>query len=165
MYLLKAGHIAVLTELITKNGIANGDKGMFAYGTEVVKSRFGQVNAMFALDLLIHGVVRAFNRTLDFVTGLLPIPGPSSLMASVNSILYAATTYIDETLFSYNLARGAFLKPLFLIMIMTRFHVCVQNQPIDETWDEMLSNASDKFRQIKARALEATAGHPAPATT
>ena len=243
MYLLKAGHIAVLTELLTKNRIGNGEKGMFAYGTEVVKSRFGQVNAMFALDLLIHGVVRAFNRTLDFITGLLPIPGLSSLIGVINSILYAATTYIDETLFSYNLARGddnvwrssrdgliyyaqnarevlktgvwivvldkvltvvvwvvmlapafvisylmpsslaswgtiisfaiavlfasnirgAFLKPLFLIMVMTRFHTCVQDQAIDEVWDQRLTAASDKFRKIKDRALEPTSGQPAPA--
>lgn len=61
---------------------------------------------MFALDLLIEGIVRAFNRTLDWIAGLIPIPGLNSIMAVVNRIIYAATTYIDETIFSYNLARG-----------------------------------------------------------
>ncbi|MBN1654364.1 MAG: FHA domain-containing protein [Deltaproteobacteria bacterium] len=243
LYLVKAGHIAVLTELITKDSIANGEKGMFQYGTEVVKSRFGQVNAMFALDLLIHGVVRAFNRTLDFIAGLLPIPGLSSVMSIVNSIIYAATTYIDETIFSYNLARGddnpwrsskdgliyyaqnakevlktgvwivvldkvlsvvvwvvmlapafiityllpsslagwggtfafvtailfaanirgAFLKPLFLTMVMIKFHVCVENQTINETWDNRLTSVSKKFQEIKDKALGfgEPAGQPA----
>jgi len=245
LYLLKAGHIAVLTELITKNSIANGEKGMFQYGTEVVKSRFGQVNAMFALDLLIHGVVRAFNRSLDFIAGLLPIPGLSSVMSIVNSVIYAATTYIDETMFSYNLARGddnpwrsskdgliyyaqnarevlktgvwivildkalsvavwvvmlvpalvityllpaslaawggtfvivtailfaanvrgAFLKPLFLTMVMIKFHVSVENQSINETWDDRLTSTSKKFQEIKDKAFSFGESASQPANT
>jgi hypothetical protein len=33
-------------------------------------------------------------------------------------------------------------------MVMTKFHVQVQNQPINREWDERLSRLSDKFRQI-----------------
>ena len=86
--------------------IANGSIGMFEYGRRVVTERFGQVNLLFALDLLIRGVVRAFNRTLDWIAHLLPIPGLQSIVGIVNAIVRAATTYIDETIFSYNLARG-----------------------------------------------------------
>ena len=68
LYLIKAAHIAVLTELITKGSIGNGTESMFAYGKRVVTERFGQVNAMFALDLLIAGIVGAFNRTLNWVS-------------------------------------------------------------------------------------------------
>ncbi len=244
LYLLKAGHIAVLTELITKNSIANGEKRMFQYGIESVKSRFGQINVMFGLDLLIHGVVRAFNRSLDFVASLLPIPGLSSVMSIVNSVIYAATTYIDETMFSYNLARGdnnlwrsskdgliyyaqnarevlktsvwivvldkvlsvavwvvmlapafiityilpssltgwggtfafvvailfaanirsAFLKPLFLTMVMIKFHISVENQPIDETWDSRLTSVSGKFQEIREKALSFGQSVSQPAT-
>ena len=96
----------MLTELVTTGQIGDGSEGMFAYGKRIVTERFGQVNVLFALDLLIKGVVRAFNRTLDFITGLLPIPGLQSVMGIVNAIVRAATTYIDETIFSYNLARG-----------------------------------------------------------
>ena len=106
LYLLKAGHIAVLTELITRGSIGAGQEGMFEYGKRVVTSRFGQVNVMFALDLLVHGVVRAFNRTLNWIAGLLPIPGLQSVVGVVNAIVYSATTFIDETIFSYALARG-----------------------------------------------------------
>jgi len=63
-------------------------------------------------------------------------------------------------LFASNV-RGAFLKPLFLVMIMTRFHVCVENQAINDIWDERLSSASDKFRRIKENAVGFSAGKPA----
>jgi len=228
LYLLKCGHIAVLTELITKGQVDNGSLGMFAYGKQVVQRRFAEVSVLFVVDRLVSGVVRAFNRTLDFLTGLLPIPGLSSIMSFVNAVVYAATTYLDETIFSYGLARqetnpwasakdgliyyaqnskeilktgvfvvildkvltflvwivmlapafalswamprsmvgfgslfvfalaallasnvrAAFLKPIFLIMVMTKFHVSIQNQPINQEWDARLSQVSDKFRQF-----------------
>ena len=229
LYLLKAGHIAVLTELITRGSVGAGTEGMFEYGKRVVTQRFGQVNIMFALDLLINGVVRAFNRTLNWIANLLPIPGLSSITALVNRVVYSATTFIDETIFSYALARGdsdnfrssrdgliyyaqnakevlktgvwivvldwiasgvtwvammipaylvgfilpssmagwgfmatwgiaalftwnlraAFLQPLFLTMIMVKFHVSVHEQAIDLTWDERLSSLSGKFVELK----------------
>lgn len=229
LYLLKAAHIAVLTELITTGSIANGSQGMFEYGKRVVTERFGQVNAMFALDLLIAGIVGAFNRTLNWVSSLLPIPGLDSVMGVVNAVLRASTTYIDETIFSYNLARGdenvfrsskdgliyyaqnakevlktglwvvvldrvatvaiwivmlipgfllswalpgstggmlmivaavllagsvrsAFLKPLFLIMVMVKFHAVARNQPINLEWDQRLTGASKKFAELKGQA-------------
>jgi hypothetical protein len=106
LYLLEAAHIAVLTELITTGSIANGKEGMFQYGRRVVTERFGEVTVLFALDSLIEGIVGAFNRTLDWVANLLPIPGLDSVMGVVRSVLRASTTYIDESIFSYNLARG-----------------------------------------------------------
>jgi hypothetical protein len=223
----------VLTELVTTGRIQNGQQGMFQYGTRVVKERFGEVNAMFALDALVAGVVGAFNRTLDWLSSLIPIPGLNSLTNMVTAVVRAATTYIDETLFSYSLARGdenkwrsakdgliyyaqnhqeilktgvwivfldwaltfvawivclvpagviawvlpsgglgqfgvlllaafaasnlrsAFLKPLFLIMVMVKFHVSVKDQPINLEWDAKLTSLSDKFRELKGKIFEA----------
>jgi hypothetical protein len=106
LYLIQAGHIAVLTELVTTGTIAHGETGMFEHGKRIVTSRFGQVNLLFVLDLLIKGVVGAFNRTLGFISHLIPIPGLQSVVGIFNAIVRAATSYIDETIFSYNLARG-----------------------------------------------------------
>jgi hypothetical protein len=244
LYLIQAGHIAVLTELITTGSIANGSTGMFEYGKRVVTGRFGQVNVLFGLDLLIKGVVRAFNRTLDFISHLIPIPGLQSVVGIVNAIIRAATSYIDETIFSYNLARGdenawrsakdaliyycqnskeilktavwvvvidavltaivwvvmlapaflllailpsviagggfvvgliiaalfasnarqAFLKPLFLVMVMTKFHVVVRNQAINLEWDQRLTSLSGKFRDIKDKAAAGWSRAPVPGT-
>jgi len=232
LYMLKLGHIAVLTELVTRGEVGNGEEGMFAYGKRIVQERFGEANALFAVGLLISGVVNAFNRTLDWVSELIPLPGLDSVMGFVKSVLRASTTYIDETIFSYNLARGdsnvlrsskdgliyyaqnarpilqtgiwvviiervlsaitfvivfvpalglayllpnawggwltptalvaggmyaanlrdAVLKPLFLTMVMLKFHALVHDQPIDERWDAQLERASEQFSTLKQRA-------------
>lgn len=242
LYLIQAGHIAVLTELITTGQIGNGATGMFEYGKRVVTERFGQVNLLFALDLLIKGVVHAFNRTLEWIAHLLPIPGLQSIVGIVNAIVRAATTYIDETIFSYNLARGddnawrsskdaliyyaqnskeilktaiwvvvfdkvltaivwivmlapaflllailpaswapggfvgglviaalfasnvrqAFLRPIFLVMVMAKFHVVVRHQAINLEWDERLTSVSGKFREIKDKASAGWSPAPVP---
>jgi hypothetical protein len=47
------------------------------------------------------------------------------------------------------------LKPLFLTMVMIKFHTQIQNQPINETWDARLESASEKFRELKEKALGA----------
>lgn len=235
LYMLKAGHIAVLTELVTRGEIGNGQQGMFDYGKQVVTARFGQVNAMFALDMLVHGIVLAFNRTLDFIAGLLPIPGLSNVASVINAVVRASATYVDETILSYSLARGdednfrssrdgliyyaqnskevlktgiwivvldkvlmfavwllmlapafgvawlmpgstftlvafffawlfasnvraAFLEPLFLIMIMVKFHVSAEGQAIDLEWDDRLCRVSDKFVELKDRIVGSAPG-------
>jgi hypothetical protein len=104
LYLLKAGHVAVLTKLITEGQLPE-DKSQVQYGKEIVTEKFAQTNIMFALDSLIEGVVRAFNNTLNWLADLLPVPGLESLMQLVNRVVQNATTYIDETVLSYNLAR------------------------------------------------------------
>lgn len=242
LYLIKCGHVAVLTELMVNGKIGNGAEGMFSYGRRVVKDRFMQVNVLFAMDQLVDGVVRTFNRTLDWVANLLPIPGMQGLMNVVKAILFSASTYLDETIFSYILARGeanpwrggqegliyycqnakpvlktaiwvvvldkvlsvvlwglmllpallvthfiggaaagwsifiavlfaanarsAFLQPLFLVMVMTTFHVSAENQPINTEWDARLTALSGKFKQLKDKAAAWVAGQkdaPAPA--
>ena len=105
LYLLKAGHIAVLTKLITEGALPSG-VNQVEYGKSIVREKFAQTNVMFVLDSLITGTAQAFNRTLDWIASLLPIPGMEGLMQIVNRIVDAATTYIDETIFSYNLARN-----------------------------------------------------------
>lgn len=239
LYLIKCGHIAVLTELITTGKVANGNEGMFKYGKRIVTERYGQVNVLFALDILVDGVVRAFNRTLEWISSIIPIPGLQAITNLVTTVLHAATTYLDETIFSYNLARGdenpwrggkdgiiyycqnnkeilktaawcvlfdylltavawlimlapaalftyampviggwtflvavmfainvrqAFLKPLFLIMIMSKFHLTVRGQAINEEWDAKLTSITPKFVKIKEKIAGYLPGK-APATT
>lgn len=230
LYMIKCGHISVLTELITKGKIGNGNESMFEYGKKTVKEKFTQVNVLFAMDLLIDGVIKSFNRTLNWIANIIPIPGVDKIMQIVNAIIYSATTYIDETIFSYILAReeknpwkggidgliyycqntkemlktavwivildkvltfvlwmiiliptvllmnvigkgagmfafftavlialnlrSAFLQPLFLIMVMTKFHVSVENQEINLEWESKLDNASKKFGEMKDKALQ-----------
>lgn len=230
LHLLACGHVAVLTELITRGQVGNGTESMLAYGKRIVLQRFGEVNILFGFNMLVRGILTAFHRTLDWVSDLIPIPGLESLSSLVNIILRAATRYIDKVILSYNLARNdgdpwtgareglvyyaqnarpilmtsiwivilerllsfalwllllvpagaitvmlpagvresgglvtiliaillagtlraAFIKPLFLIMMMVRFHALTENQPINQEWDARLSTASDKFRSLGA---------------
>ncbi len=41
---IACGHVAVLTELITRGSIGNGSEGQFAYGRRIVMDRFGEVS-------------------------------------------------------------------------------------------------------------------------
>jgi hypothetical protein len=62
--------------------------------------------------------------------------------------------------------RGAFLEPLFLVMVMIKFHHCVKGQPIHLEWDDQLSRISHKFVELKSRIGQAWAdrsGRPNPA--
>jgi hypothetical protein len=235
LHLLACGHVAVLTELITRGQVGNGSEPMLAYGKRVVTARFGEVNALYVLNGLVRGILATFHRTLDWAGSILPIPGLESLASLLNIVLRAATRYLDKVILSYNLARGdeepwrgaregmvyyaqnampilktavwivllerlltvvlwllllapaaaitlmmpasvreqagivtilvaallagplraAFLKPLFLIMMMVRFHALIENQPINQEWDARLASLSDKFRDLGTKALDA----------
>jgi hypothetical protein len=237
LHLIECGHVAVLTELITRGRVGNGDESMFAYGRRVMLERFGQVNALFALNALVRGVLQAFHRTLDWVAEMVPIPGLDSVSSLINIILRAATRYVDKVILSYSLARGgddawsdaregiiyycqnakpilktsiwivilervlsvlvwillmvpaagltvllphavretgglitviiaimlaaavrnAFVKPVFLIMMMIRFHTLIEGQPIDASWNDYLASISDKFRDLGRRVSPARA--------
>ena len=228
LHLIACGHVAVLTELITRGEVGNGSESMFAYGKRVVVARVGEVTALFGLNALVRGIIQTFHRTLDWITEMVPLPGLGGLASIVATVLRAATRYLDKVIFSYNLARNdedpwtgaregivyycqnakpilktsiwivilervlsvvlwlallvpagaitvvlpqavresgglvtviiavllagtlraSFLKPLFLIMIMVRFHALIENQPINESWDERLSQISEKFRTL-----------------
>jgi hypothetical protein len=56
------------------------------------------------------------------------------------------------------------VKPLFLIMIMTRFHALIENQPINAEWVAYLDQLSDKFRDLGQKAQNFVGvGIPRPA--
>lgn len=103
--ILKAGHIAVLTRLITEGKMPEG-VNQVEYGKNIVKAKFLQTNILFVLNAMVNGVIQSFNRTLDWVAGLIPLPGMEGMMKVVNKIIDRSATYVDETIFSYNMARN-----------------------------------------------------------
>ena len=52
LYIVKAGHIAVMVHLIEGREVPNG-QSQIAYAREVVTARFAEANVLFALDQLI----------------------------------------------------------------------------------------------------------------
>ena len=103
--ILKAGHIAVLTRLITEGRMPEG-VNQVEYGKNIVKAKFLQTNILFVVNAMVNGVIQAFNRTLDWVAGLIPLPGMEGAMKVLNQIIDRSATYVDETIFSYNMARN-----------------------------------------------------------
>ena len=106
LHLLACGHVAVLTELIVRGQVGNGSESMLSYGKRVVLARFGEVNILFGMNMLVRGILNSFHRTLDWIDQMIPIPGLESLSSVVNMILRAATRYLDKVILSYNLARN-----------------------------------------------------------
>jgi hypothetical protein len=232
LHLIECGHVAVLTELVVQGRVGNGSESMFAYGKRVVIEQFGQVNVLFALNMLVRGAVHAVHATLESLGHLLRVPGIELIGRLVTLILRASTRYLDKVIFSYNLAckapnpwlgardglvyyaqnakpvlkqavwivvldyvltallwlvllvpaaaltailpssvrelgavltvgsavlfalagRAAFVKPIFLVMIMVRFHELVEHQPINREWISRLDQVSARFRSLGERA-------------
>jgi hypothetical protein len=244
LHLIECGHVAVLTELIVHGRVGNGSDSMFAYGKRIVTERFGEVNALFAMNVLVRGVVNAVHGTIEGVGHFLPIPGLDAIANLVTAILRAATRYMDKVIFSYNLAcgdpnpwrsaqkglvyyaqnatpllkqavwivvlehtlsvllwlallipaalvtamlpqgvrnlgglatigiaalfalsaRGAFLKPVFLIMVAVRFHELVEREPVNQAWVARLEQLSTTFRNFGQKAEGFIAPPPLPPT-
>jgi hypothetical protein len=225
LHLISCGHVAVLTELITRGQIGNGTESMFTYGRAIVMKRIGQESLLYGLNMTVRGIINSLHRTLDWIAESMPVPGLESLANIVTMIMRAATAYLDKVIFSYSLARpdrdawtaaregliyygqnakpilktsvwvvvlervltvvlwvflllpaaaltamlphsmresgalvtlviaamlagclrGAFMKPIFLTMIMIRFHTLIENQAVDPAWDAQLSGISSQF--------------------
>jgi hypothetical protein len=100
LYMVKAGHIAVMVELIDGR---TPPQGQIAHAQETVKDRFGEANVLFALDQLIKGVIRAITGLLGGVAAFLPIPGLNALVGFINGIVRMSLTYVDEIILGYNI--------------------------------------------------------------
>lgn len=100
LYVVKAGHLAVLVELMDGKQLPGG-KGQISYASGVVKERFAQSSVMFGVDQLIKGVLRAIVGMVRTVFRLLPVPGAVNLMRILEAFLKVAVGFIDEVILAY----------------------------------------------------------------
>jgi hypothetical protein len=100
LYLVKAGHIAVMVELMDGRPIPRG-QGQIAYARGIVTDRFGQVSALFGLDRLVKGVVRVVTGMMDGMLSLLPIPGLDRLGWVLRAYLRLAIGLVDEVILGH----------------------------------------------------------------
>ncbi|WP_291323002.1 hypothetical protein [Desulfonatronospira sp.] len=100
LYLVKAGHIAVLVELLDGKEIPGG-KGQIDYARQQVQKRFSSSTVLFGLDQLIKGILRSFNRVFLSIASILPIPGAAGAMKIINTIVTLSLTYLDEVILAY----------------------------------------------------------------
>lgn len=100
LYVVKAGHIAVLVELLDGRPLPDG-KGQVAYGASVVKQRFVQSSVLFALDRLLKGVIRMMTRVVEGVANFLPIPGTQAIVGLIRGMLKLSVGFLDELILAH----------------------------------------------------------------
>ena len=106
LYIVKAGHIAVMVELMQGGSLPAG-RGQIDFARAVVTRRFGTASALFGLDQLIKGVVGAITGLVQGVLSLLPIPGLDRIMGVVRAYLRLAVGLVDEVILAHLMATRA----------------------------------------------------------
>ena len=101
LYIVKAGHIAVMVHLIDGRDVPDGQNQIF-YAREVVTARFAEANVLFVLDQLIKGTIGAITGLLGGVAAFLPIPGLQGVVKFLNAVIRMSLTYVDEIILGYN---------------------------------------------------------------
>lgn len=100
LYVVKAGHIAVLVELLDGNEVPEG-RGQIDYATSVVKARFVETSVLFGIDQLVKGVLRAILGIVQGIASLLPLPGLEQFMGLVRAFLQIAVGFVDEVILAF----------------------------------------------------------------
>ncbi len=100
LYLVKAGHVAVLVALLDGKPVPGG-QGQIAYARAVVTERFGQSSALFALDQLIKAVINVITGLLGALLSILPIPGFDRLLGALRAYLRLAVGLVDEVILGH----------------------------------------------------------------
>ncbi|WP_027398923.1 zinc ribbon domain-containing protein [Anaerovorax odorimutans] len=98
-YLIKAGHVAVITEAVTTGKIPNNQ---VKYGKQMVTERFVTSSVYFIVDKLVTGSVKQIQRgvgkvgeAFDFIPGMGAITGLAQFFVSIS------LGYIDECCLGY----------------------------------------------------------------
>lgn len=102
LYMVKAGHIAILVEAMDGRALPDG-RGQIGHAQTVVRERFGQASMLFGLDQLIKGILKTFNRAFFTISAILPIPGLEGVAKIVNKIINVSLTFLDEVILAYDL--------------------------------------------------------------
>ena len=97
LYLVKAGHIAVLVELMDGRQIPAG-KGQIDYATNIVKQHFATSSMLFGLNQLIRGILRVFNRITVSIASWLPIPGLDVVVKLVDAVINTSLSHLDQVI-------------------------------------------------------------------
>lgn len=106
LYVVKAGHIAVMVEALEGRELPGG-QGQISYARNIITERFGEASVLFGLDQLIKGVVKAVTGLVQGLLSILPIPGLDKIMTLVRAYLKIAVGLIDEVILAHGLRTRA----------------------------------------------------------
>lgn len=108
-YLIKAGHIAVLTEAVTTGQIPEDQVN---YGKKQVLERFATSNVYFLVDKLLSGAVKQIQNGIGKLGDTLSfIPGMAAIASLAKLFVELSLGYIDECCLGYTFYKkeqGAF---------------------------------------------------------
>src|SRR6478609_6037968 len=93
LYVVKAGHIAVMVHLIDGHDVPDG-QNQIAYARQVVTERFAEANILFVVDQLVKGAIRAITGLIGGIAAFLPIPGLQGLVSFINTLIRMSLTYV-----------------------------------------------------------------------
>ena len=100
LYIVKAGHIAVMVELLQGRAIPDG-QGQIGYARGMVADRFGTASVLFGVDQLVKGTITAVTGLLEGLMSVLPIPGAAQVMGAVRAYLRVAVGLMDEVMLAH----------------------------------------------------------------
>ncbi|HVX81674.1 MAG TPA: hypothetical protein VHB23_09855 [Devosiaceae bacterium] len=100
LYLVKAGHLAVLVELLEGRDVPMG-RPQIDYATAMVKERFIETHVLFAVQQLVRGVLAAITGIIQGVAAILPVPGLEQFVGLVKAFLRIAVGMIDQVILAY----------------------------------------------------------------
>ncbi len=100
LYIVKAGHIAVMVALM-RGAEVPGGRGQIDHARAMVAERFGTASALFGLDLVIKGVVGAITGLIQGLMAILPIPGLDKIMGVVRAYLRLSVGLVDEVILGH----------------------------------------------------------------
>ncbi len=100
LYIVKAGHIAVLVKLLDGEQMPEG-RSQVAYARQEVTKRFAQASVLFGIDQLVKGVLRAITGLVRGIMSILPIPGAKQFVSIIHAFLRIAVGFIDEVILAY----------------------------------------------------------------
>lgn len=130
-YLVKAGHVAVIAEIVTTGQIP---ANQVDYGKKIVTERFATSNIYFAVDKLVTGAVKQIQRGIEKVGNALDfIPGMGAVTGLAKFFVDISLGYIDECCLGYTFYKkeqGAFKSAADGVVIYA------------QNWKVLLKNAA-----------------------
>lgn len=130
-YLVKAGHVAVITKAVTTGEIPADQVNV---GKQMVTERFATSNIYFAVDKLVSGAVKQLQGVLDEAGNMLNfVPGMDSVVKVGKLFISISLGYIDECCLGYTFYKneqGAFKSAADGVVIYA------------QNWKVLLKNAA-----------------------
>lgn len=98
-YIIKAGHVAMVTTAVTTGSLP---EDQFEAAKAMVSERFLTANVYFVVDRLVSGAVSQLQKGLQKIDDLLgKIPGVSFLVSFAQMFVHIALNYVDECCLGY----------------------------------------------------------------